>query len=41
MTPKSLLRSELAVSRNDDFTGAGFQEILETPAPAGRRARGG
>ncbi len=35
MTPKSLLRSELAVSRNDDFTGAGFQEIIETPAPAG------
>ena len=35
MTPKSLLRSELAVSRNDDFTAAGFQEIIHTPAPAG------
>ena len=35
MTPKSLLRSEMAVSHNADFTGAGFSEILETPAPAG------
>ena len=35
MTPKSLLRSELAVSHNADFTDAGFSEILETPAPAG------
>ncbi len=35
MTPKSLLRSELAVSRNEDFTNAGFQEVIETPAPAG------
>ena len=38
MTPKSLLRSELAVSRNEDFTGAGFQEIIHTPAPAGPQA---
>ncbi len=35
MTPKSLLRSEAAVSFNDDFTGARFSEVLETPAPAG------
>ena len=35
MTPKSLLRSELAVSHDADFTGGGFSEILETPAPAG------
>ncbi|MBV9128120.1 MAG: 2-oxoglutarate dehydrogenase E1 component, partial [Verrucomicrobia bacterium] len=32
MTPKSLLRSEKAVSRADDFTQSGFAEILETPA---------
>ena len=38
MTPKSLLRSELAVSRNADFTDTGFSEILETPAPAGAEA---
>ncbi len=35
MTPKSLLRSELAVSYNHDFTDAAFEEILETPATAG------
>jgi 2-oxoglutarate dehydrogenase E1 component len=35
MTPKSLLRSEAAVSYNDDFTTAHFEEILETPAAAG------
>ncbi len=35
MTPKSLLRSEAAVSQADDFTKAGFSEILETPAPVG------
>ena len=35
MTPKSLLRSDLAVSHNDDFTQARFSEVLETPAPAG------
>ena len=35
MTPKSLLRSDLAVSHNDDFTRARFSEVLETPAPAG------
>lgn len=35
MTPKSLLRSEAAVSFNDDFTKARFSEVLETPAPAG------
>ena len=37
MTPKSLLRSEQAVSRNEDFTDAGFQEIIHTPAPAGSK----
>ncbi len=35
MTPKSLLRAEAAVSYNDDFTKARFQEILETPAVSG------
>ena len=35
MTPKSLLRSEAAVSRAEDFTAGGFSEVLETPAPAG------
>ncbi len=35
MTPKSLLRSEAAVSKADDFTKAGFSEVLETSAPAG------
>ena len=35
MTPKSLLRSEAAVSRAEDFTGAGFSEVLETPAATG------
>jgi 2-oxoglutarate dehydrogenase E1 component len=35
MTPKSLLRAEAAVSFNDDFTKAHFEEILETPAAAG------
>ncbi len=35
MTPKSLLRSEAAVSFNDDFTKARFSEVLETSAPAG------
>ncbi len=35
MTPKSLLRAEAAVSYNDDFTKAHFEEILETPATAG------
>ncbi len=35
MTPKSLLRAEAAVSYNDDFTQAHFEEILETPAAIG------
>ena len=35
MTPKSLLRSEAAVSYNDDFTKARFSEILETANPLG------
>ncbi len=35
MTPKSLLRAEAAVSYNDDFTGAHFEEVLETPAAVG------
>ena len=26
------------MSRNEDFTGAGFQEIIENPAPAGPQA---
>jgi 2-oxoglutarate dehydrogenase E1 component len=34
MTPKSLLRSEAAVSREEDFTTGTFQEILEGPSPA-------
>ena len=34
MTPKSLLRSELAVSTTADFTGGSFHEILEGPKPA-------
>jgi len=32
MTPKSLLRSELAVSTEADFTRGGFQEILDDPS---------
>ena len=32
MTPKSLLRSEDAVSRNEDFTSSRFYEILDDPA---------
>ncbi len=35
MTPKSLLRAEVAVSYNDDFTKARFREILEKPAAVG------
>ncbi|MEY2559246.1 MAG: 2-oxoglutarate dehydrogenase component [Verrucomicrobiota bacterium] len=31
MTPKSLLRSEQASSRTEDFTGGGFSEILGSP----------
>ncbi|HEY5892423.1 MAG TPA: 2-oxoglutarate dehydrogenase E1 component [Chthoniobacterales bacterium] len=31
MTPKSLLRNELCVSREEDFTGGSFQEILDAP----------
>ena len=34
MTPKSLLRSELAVSQADDFTSGMFNEILEGTKPA-------
>jgi 2-oxoglutarate dehydrogenase E1 component len=32
MTPKSLLRSEQAVSRSEDFTNSRFYEILEDPS---------
>lgn len=32
MTPKSLLRSEQAVSTTEDFTNSRFYEILEDPA---------
>jgi len=32
MTPKSLLRSEDAVSRSEDFTNSRFYEILDDPA---------
>ncbi len=40
MTPKSLLRSERAVSRAEDFTGdTRFHEILETPPAGGDRAK--
>ena len=35
MTPKSLLRAEAAVSYNDDFTNARFEEIIESPASTG------
>ncbi len=34
MTPKSLLRSEAAVSTSEDFTKGSFHEILEGPKPA-------
>src|SRR3954469_1450075 len=34
MTPKSLLRSELASSRADDFTNGHFSEILAAPEVA-------
>ncbi len=34
MTPKSLLRSELAASRTEDFTSGSFAEILPAPAVA-------
>ena len=34
MTPKSLLRSEAAVSTTEDFTKGSFHEILEGPKPA-------
>jgi 2-oxoglutarate dehydrogenase E1 component len=34
MTPKSLLRSEAAVSTTEDFTTGSFHEILEGPKPA-------
>lgn len=34
MTPKSLLRAEAAVSREEDFTSGTFQEILESSLPA-------
>ncbi|MCE9541941.1 MAG: 2-oxoglutarate dehydrogenase E1 component [Verrucomicrobia bacterium] len=34
MTPKSLLRSETAVSTTEDFTKGEFHEILEGPKPA-------
>ncbi len=34
MTPKSLLRSDLAVSSIEDFTNAEFEEILPGPLPA-------
>ncbi len=33
MTPKSLLRSERAVSRTEDFTESSFSEILPGPTP--------
>ena len=36
MSPKSLLRHPAAVSRIADFTGGGFQEILEEPLSARR-----
>ena len=34
MTPKSLLRSEAAVSNTEDFTKGEFHEIMEGPRPA-------
>jgi 2-oxoglutarate dehydrogenase E1 component len=39
MSPKSLLRHPGAVSRITDFTGGGFQEILEEAAPPANPTR--
>ncbi len=35
MSPKSLLRAEVAISRAEDFTNGTFEEVLESPASAG------
>jgi len=39
MSPKSLLRHPAAVSRISEFTGGGFQEILEEASPPARPTR--
>jgi len=39
MSPKSLLRHPAAVSRIEDFTTGGFQEILDDPASPAKPAR--
>ncbi|HVT72361.1 MAG TPA: 2-oxoglutarate dehydrogenase E1 component [Lacunisphaera sp.] len=39
MSPKSLLRHPGAVSRLEDFTGGGFQEIIDDPLAAGKAER--
>lgn len=39
MTPKSLLRSELCVSREEDFTAGYFQDVLDSPHPDGHIKR--
>jgi 2-oxoglutarate dehydrogenase E1 component len=36
MTPKSLLRHKLAVSRVEDFTGGGFRTVIDDPGIADR-----
>jgi 2-oxoglutarate dehydrogenase E1 component len=39
MSPKSLLRHPGAVSRLEDFTGGGFQEVIDDPAAPAQAAR--
>ena len=39
MTPKSLLRSEAASSRTEDFTEGSFAEILGDAGSRGRRRK--
>ncbi|HVZ65884.1 MAG TPA: 2-oxoglutarate dehydrogenase E1 component [Lacunisphaera sp.] len=39
MAPKSLLRHPAAVSRLEDFTTGGFQEIIDDPVAAGKAER--
>jgi 2-oxoglutarate dehydrogenase E1 component len=39
MSPKSLLRNPLAVSKLDDFTSGSFQEIIDDPQPPQKARR--
>ncbi len=39
MSPKSLLRNPVAVSKLDEFTGGGFQEVIDDPAAPEKPAR--